>query len=706
MAARLELPKFQMVDANGDPLSGGLLYTYIVGTTTEKATYTTAAAAVEQSNPIVLNSRGEATVEGVYGDGYYKLVLKTSAGSTIWTIPSIAGANESSLTTIGDYSDDFDAAITAIAATETTLMVDSASTMSAVVTVPATCTVIVSEGGSIDMGGNALTFNGPLIIQGGSFTHDATLTINKSFECGLYDIGWDPDYTVSFAVGVVDAAYPQWWGALGNGAHDDQPEIQAAISSLTKGTVRLVAGTYVLNTMQAYTSANTGAENGLLVIAAEVSIKGDGRDSSILDITLDDTFYAAVVVNAANGVTIEDIAITGTGTAYSSAYGGGARVLLSKDVVIRNCLFEDLRGIGINAVGNFNLAVGDTDLNYYCTNVIVTGCKFKNINGDGVYHYYSKWASVTNNYFNNCGYTDSIIFEGADRCTAANNIILNSNMRSILLNTGSSYSTVTGNTIYYDTAPLTGGDGIYLASVKNCVVSGNYIEYNTGLVLVDCGGIGTIPGLNDITDSKHKIIGNILNNCGVDADYTAMNIYTDNNDISGNYITGGTHGISVDDCDGNHIQGNDIRVTGYSVTMAGKSGRADPTNTYVLNNFLSTQPHDEGTGTIFKGNYPTTYTLTLNNQTVLGTGATYVGYDSVKLDSASNAVNTTLSSGYYVGQIMTFVMTEASTSSTLTITNHQTSDPEVATFDAVDEAGVFMWTGTEWITIFATCTFV
>lgn len=34
-----------------------------------------------------------------------------------------------------------------------------------------------------------------------------------------------------------------------------------------------------------------------------------------------------------------------------------------------------------------------------------------------------------------------------------------------------------------------------------------------------------------------------------------------------------------------------------------------------------------------------------------------------------------------------------------------TGSDNVATFDAVDETGVFMWTGTEWITRFATCTF-
>lgn len=76
------------------------------------------------------------------------------------------------------------------------------------------------------------------------------------------------------------------------------------------------------------------------------------------------------------------------------------------------------------------------------------------------------------------------------------------------------------------------------------------------------------------------------------------------------------------------------------------------------------------------------------------------------LDSSSNAINATLDAGQYPGQRKTIVMTEASNSSTVSITSHQTSDPEVATFDAVDETLELMWTGTEWVTIFATATFV
>lgn len=102
-------------------------------------------------------------------------------------------------------------------------------------------------------------------------------------------------------------------------------------------------------------------------------------------------------------------------------------------------------------------------------------------------------------------------------------------------------------------------------------------------------------------------------------------------------------------------------------------------------------------------------TLTTENaetETVTTAAPALAVTGSSLIDSASNAVDATLASGQYVGQIKTIVMTEASNSSTVSIANHQSSDPEVATFDAVDETGVFMWTGTEWITLFATCTFV
>jgi hypothetical protein len=77
-----------------------------------------------------------------------------------------------------------------------------------------------------------------------------------------------------------------------------------------------------------------------------------------------------------------------------------------------------------------------------------------------------------------------------------------------------------------------------------------------------------------------------------------------------------------------------------------------------------------------------------------------------KIDSGTQAVDATLADDTVIGRQTKIVMTEASNSSTLTIASHETNDAEVATFDAVDEYLVLEWSGTEYVTIKATATFV
>ena len=91
-------------------------------------------------------------------------------------------------------------------------------------------------------------------------------------------------------------------------------------------------------------------------------------------------------------------------------------------------------------------------------------------------------------------------------------------------------------------------------------------------------------------------------------------------------------------------------------------------------------------------------------ETILVTGAiSPIGHTII--DSAAGAITGTLGSATTPGTIKTITMQDATASSTVSITNHVTSDPEVATFDAVDETLVLVWTGTEWATIHASATF-
>ena len=67
MAALTPVPKIQFFDANGHPLAGGKLYSYAAGTTTPLVTYTDQAGTSANTNPVILDARGEASVWDRYG---------------------------------------------------------------------------------------------------------------------------------------------------------------------------------------------------------------------------------------------------------------------------------------------------------------------------------------------------------------------------------------------------------------------------------------------------------------------------------------------------------------------------------------------------------------------------------------------------------------------------------------------------------------
>jgi len=76
MAAAL-FPIHQFFDNNGDPLAGGLVYTYEPGSTTPKTAYTDAALSIAHTNPVVLDAYGRPT-SPIWCDGETKIVVKTS----------------------------------------------------------------------------------------------------------------------------------------------------------------------------------------------------------------------------------------------------------------------------------------------------------------------------------------------------------------------------------------------------------------------------------------------------------------------------------------------------------------------------------------------------------------------------------------------------------------------------------------------------
>jgi len=101
MATISPTPKLQFLDANGNPLASGLLYTYFAGTTVPKTTYTTAAQTTANTNPIVLDARGEANVWLLAGEAY-KFVLQNSSGVLQYTVDQVTAAGTMSTQNASD----------------------------------------------------------------------------------------------------------------------------------------------------------------------------------------------------------------------------------------------------------------------------------------------------------------------------------------------------------------------------------------------------------------------------------------------------------------------------------------------------------------------------------------------------------------------------------------------------------------------------
>lgn len=83
-------PIFQGFGPLGFPLVGGQLFTYIAGTTTPQATYVDSTQTTPNTNPVILNSLGQANV-WLNTAQSYKFVLEDVFGNLLWSVDNIPG---------------------------------------------------------------------------------------------------------------------------------------------------------------------------------------------------------------------------------------------------------------------------------------------------------------------------------------------------------------------------------------------------------------------------------------------------------------------------------------------------------------------------------------------------------------------------------------------------------------------------------------
>ena len=89
MAGLTPSPKQQIFGTDGLPLVGGKIYTYAGGTSTPIATYTDSTANTANTNPIILDSYGQANI-WLINTTTYKFVVKDADDVLLYTVDNIS----------------------------------------------------------------------------------------------------------------------------------------------------------------------------------------------------------------------------------------------------------------------------------------------------------------------------------------------------------------------------------------------------------------------------------------------------------------------------------------------------------------------------------------------------------------------------------------------------------------------------------------
>lgn len=232
----------QFFSNNGVPLAGGVLYTYIAGTSTPAATYTSSNGLTPLANPIVLDSAGRVPTGEIWlTDGInYKFVLKDATDVLIATWDNLSGINSNFIS----YTSQQETATATAGQTVFDLAIDY---------VPGTNNLAVYVNGSkqivttnyIETDSNTVTFLTGLnvgdLVQFSTATPvapNATTAANVSYTpAGTGAVTTTVQAKLRESVSVKD------FGAKGDGTTDDTTAITNALAA--SSAVYFPAGTYL-----------------------------------------------------------------------------------------------------------------------------------------------------------------------------------------------------------------------------------------------------------------------------------------------------------------------------------------------------------------------------------------------------------------------------------------------------------------------------
>lgn len=698
-------------------------------------TVTVAAATVTYDDYLVFVEMAAASDEPAVPEGcVYLFYADTSAVA----ITAVTDRRVGGIIPLSRY-DDLDAALTAIGDINATLLVTMRADVDDDETVPSNVSLAFTRGGQF------------IVASTKTLTVYSPENVICSDRVQCFGGSGDTVFTVGGRVPVG------WFGAVADGSTDSTAAVQAAIDAMPDaraGTLVFPSGQTCVDRIlvddKAYLTITGEGGNTLIPHTYDTCFRfTDTHDFRVTGLNIYGTYQDSTPIDA-NTVNRIAISIRSDYSASGPCYNG----------LIDNNIF---RNIGNNAIyqycygGYIHHDITYTDNQFYTVLGAVCGMGGLRINitnnliyqdmsvvegeqpVDDAIGWESRGAAITgddNKAMDDMVITGNIIDKGgsptetdlcangiyvkcSNACTnllIANNVIRNciTKADTFLANDGGAAIKVRQNNTYDSQNILIANNtivnslGIRIQDDSTCVIDGNsiYNSYAYGIYVratqddvrirncyietvnsIDNVSAATYPGDGIIYVHK-ELINTVVKNCGG----IGVRLYHDNTIMSG---------CVVDTCVDDNIivvQGDNVTIRDtYSAnsTADGIENRGDHTridNCIFYNNGESDIDFYSGTENraLVTGYYEET--VTTGSPTLLRYGITW-------LDSSGGAITATLPDGDMTGQRKIIKMSDASTSSTVSVTSHATSSPEVFTFAATTDYLELVWDDTEWNTV-------
>jgi len=477
-------PKLQFLDAAGQPMAGGKLYTYAAGTTTPLVTYADSSEAVNNTNPIILDSRGEANVW--LGLLSYKFKLTTPADVEIWTADNVTTGTAAAVTAVESYL---------ASSTGANLVGFQSTGAGAVVTTVGA--VLRREQTVEDFGavGDGVTNDNAAFVAMLAATGGTIRMLHKEYKVNQLNI------TGYAQVTIIGEAMPQ---------------PNAALTQLQNGTV-FIGGIYVeANNVHVEnfgldfgTGRTVTAVDGIVLNAKPGEIGNVAYVKSVSSLGIGGTFLShGVLVQGYEYGTVQDV--------FSANHGYGV-VVKGRNTIIDTIHIRDVIQAGVFVKGDYGIpagGVGDGSVvrvivnnvitNLQATNTVATGvwitpptAPASQVLVSNVHQLYGKtpvsvFSSAAGPYYANLVGVTNVMSESAQY-----GFIMTGVTNNVQINNLTAINPLTGTAIYMD---LTTAN--YTINNVNIVVNNASITSDTCMSLYGSGSFDNITVTNGFRQMK------------------------------------------------------------------------------------------------------------------------------------------------------------------------------------------------------------